>query len=83
AKIAAEIDRQIYLNYQLNTLNYIAYDLMMESSQYQDHYTPEKVVEFENYINKRVKEIEGDPMKLRNYFFKIYGNPVVNYLSIR
>lgn len=82
AKIVAEIDRQVYLNYQLNTPNYIAYDLLMDTTKYKDKYSLEEVTEFENYINKKVKKIEGDPVKLRNYFLKIYGNPVANYLSV-
>lgn len=83
AKIAEEIDRQIYLNYQLNAINYIAYDLMMNSSRYKDKYNSKEVLEFENYISKKVEKIEGDPNKLREYFLKIYGNPVANYLSVK
>lgn len=83
AKIAEEIDRQIYLNYQLNAINYIAYDLMMNSSRYKDKYNSKEVIEFENYISNKVEKIEGDPSKLREYFLKIYGNPVANYLSVK
>jgi hypothetical protein len=80
--IAQEIDRQIHLNYKLNGVNYIAYDLFNASNIYLNKkYIQDEVNQFENYIAQKLLMIDGDKVKLRDYFIKMYANPVVNYLS--
>ncbi|MBN1927002.1 MAG: hypothetical protein JW798_14310 [Prolixibacteraceae bacterium] len=80
--IAQEIDRQIHLNYKLNGVNYIAYDLLNASNNYLNiQYSLDEIIQFENYIAQKLLMIDGDKAKLRDYFIKMYANPVTNYLS--
>lgn len=83
SKIAQEIDRQVYLNYKLNAVNYLAYDLLKDTSQFNEKYTADEVAKFENYIQQKIEKIEGDPKKLRGYFLNMYAHPVINWLSVK
>ena len=71
-KIADEIDRLVYKNYQLRKTNYMAYDLLHNDYKYQKYYNREDVVRFKNYL----KEAENEDVYYR--VLKMYVNPVYN-----
>jgi hypothetical protein len=80
--IAQEIDRQNHLNYKLNGVNYIAHDLLFANNNHLNkHYSADEVIQFEDYIAQKLLLIEGDKAKLRDYFIRMYANPVINYLA--
>ncbi|HLN73950.1 MAG: 1-acyl-sn-glycerol-3-phosphate acyltransferase [Methylococcaceae bacterium] len=72
------IDQQIYLNFKLWPNNYIAYDLLNESTANSKHYTQEEYQKFGTLIETAVNEIEGDKETIRSMFLQMYANPVIN-----
>ncbi len=71
-KIANEIDRLVYKNYQLQKTNFMAYDLLHNDFKYQQYYTQEDMVNFNNYL----KRSENEDVYYR--VLKMYVNPVYN-----
>jgi 1-acyl-sn-glycerol-3-phosphate acyltransferase len=69
------IDNEVIKNYKLWPTNYIAYDLLYHTNQYEANYTTE---EKEKFV-KRLHEKIGDKDKVvTNQFLAMYANPVVN-----
>ena len=78
-KVAEEIDRQIYADFRLWPNNYIAFDLLNDSSKYLDQYTEEEKRNFTEDMNRRIGELEQlDPSVLRDLFLQMYARPVLN-----
>jgi len=78
-KVAEEIDRQVYADYRLWPNNYIAFDLLNDSSKYLDQYSEEEKRNFTEDMNRRIGELEQlDPSVLRNLFLQMYARPVIN-----
>ena len=75
-KLANLIDRQIYNDYKLWPVNYIAADLVDKSYKYEDKYTSEEKELFVNYVSQSLAKMEGDKDSLTQQFLKIYSNPV-------
>jgi len=55
-RIASEIDRIVYKNYQLRKTNYIAHDLLYNETKYRHHYDDNEVKEFKEYLSKANNE---------------------------
>lgn len=70
------IDKAILENYKLWPTNYIAHDLLHQSNEYKDFYTPEEKDEFEQRLNKGVDM--KDQVAINN-FLAMYANPVSNH----
>ncbi len=70
------IDKAILENYKLWPTNYIAHDLLHQSNEYKDFYTPEEKDEFEQRLNKGVDMKDQVAM---NNFLAMYANPVSNH----
>ena len=80
---AKEIDRQIYKNYKLWPTNYMAYDILENSSKYIGVYDNELREKFDLRFEKVKKLLpEGNHDELRDIFLRIYANPVYNQLSV-
>lgn len=79
--LANIIDRNIHKNFKLNPINYIAYDLLNETSLFEKNYNLTEKEQFVGYVNSKISELSGEPEALRNLFLKLYSNPVVNKLS--
>ena len=75
-KLASLIDKQIYNDYKLWPVNYIAADLVDKSYKYADKYTDKEKELFMNYVSQSLANIGGDKESLRHQFLKIYSNPV-------
>lgn len=75
-KLASLIDRQIYNDYRLWPVNFIAADLVDKSYKYEEKYTGEEKENFINYVAHTLSNIEGDKETLTQQFLKIYSNPV-------
>ncbi len=83
SNVAFAIDKQIYLNYKLNGVNYIAYDILNKSERYKDkEYTVKDQKSFVDFIDAKVKSMQGNRMELLKMFYKIYANPVINKLKM-
>lgn len=75
-KIKEIIDKSIYGNYKLYANNYIAYDILENTTKYTDKYTSDEKQKFISYIESRIKNIEGDKTTIKNIFLEMYSNPV-------
>jgi len=70
------IDEQLYTNYKLWPVNYIAADLQRGSSENASKYTAAEKEEFIAYIRQKVTGLKGDEQTLFNMFVNMYSNPV-------
>ncbi len=77
--VAAQIDAQVWRGYRLWDTNYVAWDLLNDSSRFAGLYGPDIK---EQFLEKMHREVAGypslDPVKLREIYLKIYAGPVYN-----
>jgi hypothetical protein len=73
------IDKRVIKGYRLWTNNYVAYDLLNQSSKYAERYEQADVDKFLAYMQKQLDTVEPeiDREELRTSFLEIYANPVV------
>jgi hypothetical protein len=82
AQLAVLIDQEIYRNYKLWKTNYMAYDLLMKSQEYTDHYSKEDMEQFTGYMNETIESVsEGPRRDIESLFLRLYANPVINKKS--
>ena len=74
--IVAAIDEQLYTNYKLWPVNYIANDIVNNSTEHASKYTIEEKNNFTDYIREKIKDLKGDEQTLFNMFINMYANPV-------
>ncbi|MGE5458218.1 MAG: 1-acyl-sn-glycerol-3-phosphate acyltransferase [Methanococcaceae archaeon] len=77
-RLGEYIDQQIYLNFKLWPNNYIACDLLNQSTALSKHYTEVEYHNFSVLLENALNEIEGDKETLRSMFLQMYANPVIN-----
>lgn len=83
-QVAQEIDRQVYLDYKLHGVNYIAHDLMHNGCEFAGlHYSNAEVQRFIDYSEKVIAVVEGDKQALRQLLYKMYATPVANCLNVK
>lgn len=78
------IDRRIYSNYVIFSVNKIAYDLLNGANSYQNEYTMMEKLDFESYIEKQIQKIDlenRDVDFLRKKILGMYANPLINFLN--
>lgn len=78
--LTSVIDKQIYENYKLNPVNYIACDLLKETSVFEKNYSTTEKENFVAYMEKQISTLEGERDVLRNLFLKLYATPLFNKL---
>ena len=73
------IDKRVIKGYRLWTNNYVAYDLLNQSSKYAERYEQTDVDKFLAYMQKQLDTVEPeiDREELQTSFLEIYANPVV------
>jgi len=76
--LAQVIDDAIITNYKLWPTNYIAYDLLNNTTQFADKYTEKEKQLFERRQEMR---IDVDNKIMREGFLAMYANPVVNKMK--
>ncbi len=80
AEIAKLIDHQIHINYHLWPSNYLAYDLLHNSSDYAHLYTEETLGQLNNRYDRTAQIMGKNNEDIRSIFIKLYANPVINKL---
>lgn len=70
------IDEQLYTNYKLWPVNYIAADIASGTNENAMKYTAEEKENFLKYINDKISKLKGDEQTLFNMFINMYSNPV-------
>lgn len=81
--VAQIIDREIHLNYEFYPCNYIANDLLTNSTKYKEFYTEAQEIEFKEYLEKQIGKINLDNKDipfLRTKILEMYSNTLKNYL---
>lgn len=72
------IDEQLYNNYMLWPVNYIAADISANSNEYANNYSPAEKENFIQYIKQKISKLKGDEQTLFNMFINMYSYPVKN-----
>lgn len=74
------VDRRVIRGYKLWKTNYMAYDIVNDTSAHADQYTPEEVEAFKAYIEHQLGMVEPylDRNQLRDLLLHIYSNPVMS-----
>jgi hypothetical protein len=84
SKVAGAIDEQIYQNYRLWGLNYIAYDILTGKNKFKEReYTDDERRSFADYVDSKLDLMQGDRTELSGMFYKLYANPVINRLKLK
>lgn len=81
--VARAIDKNIHFNYEIFPCNYIAYDLLHESSRFANKYTLSDIDTFKEYLNKQIAKIDIDKVDSEFVWHKLlemYSNTLKNYL---
>lgn len=78
--VAELIDDSILQSYQLWPTNFIAYDLMLETDRFSDHYTAQEQQLFERRLEKR---IDSGNISVKKTFLAMYANPVINKMKYK
>lgn len=86
--VRTEIDKSIYKGYRIYPCNYIAYDLVHNTTEFLNvGYTAEEKVKFENYVEGQLKKVDIETTVdeldfMRNMIYVMYSNPLKNKLSL-
>ncbi len=80
-QIAELTDKQIYKNYKLWPSNYLAYDLLNDSTKFSMHYNDDTIAMFESRYTNTTKMAKHDNKEIRELFLLLYANPVINALK--
>ncbi len=75
------IDNQIYNDYKVWNLNFIAFDILNGSEEFKQHYKIQEKEAFIEYIKSNTSKIEGNKETLFNLFIKMYAAPLKNKMS--
>ena len=76
--VAELIDKRIHCNFKLWPNNFVASDMLSNSTKYADQYTKEDKLKFESLIQQAVEEIGDHEQEVRERFLKLYATPVIN-----
>ncbi len=84
-KVCEHMDREIWLNYQLNPFNYVAYDILNTSQQnLGNKYTEQDIDDFYNLLDQKVSD-ETDQIKIKKQkdgLLQMYAAPVESYFKV-
>lgn len=91
--LTQEIDKEMHRIYKLWPTNYIAYDLLMGTKDYKEHYSNIQKIAFGNYIRANVFKLslnrkktplakEGFSAMAKEIMLQMYANPVINRKEI-
>lgn len=73
------IDQSIHENFQLNPVNYVAYDLLHESDDFSKKYTLEEKEKYTQFFKNQIEKLVGDEDgEGGKYLLRMYANPVLN-----
>ncbi len=80
-KLAEIIDEQIHNNYKLWPGNFIAADIINNSSKYADKYTKDDLNTFNEYIEEHISRLNTDAKFIKDSLMGMYANPVKNFFK--
>ncbi|MDR0605243.1 MAG: 1-acyl-sn-glycerol-3-phosphate acyltransferase [Bacteroidales bacterium] len=74
--ICSLIDKQMYQNYRLWPNNHIAYDILNNSTEFQNYYSDFSKRDFIKHIRKQANVDDVSYAKMKQMLYSIYANPV-------
>lgn len=77
-KISDSIDKQIYSSFKLWPNNYIAEDILNDTTQNSSEYTSEQFEKFNLMLDEALATIPGEKEVIRSMFLQMYMNPIIN-----
>lgn len=77
-KISDFIDKQIYSSFKLWPNNYIAEDILNDTTQNSSEYTSEQFEKFNLMLDEALATIPGEKEVIRSMFLQMYVNPIIN-----
>ncbi|MDR1562546.1 MAG: 1-acyl-sn-glycerol-3-phosphate acyltransferase [Dysgonamonadaceae bacterium] len=83
--VASLIDREIFRNYRLYPINYVAYDRLWGGNSQKDMYNENDGKEVDAYLQSRIEKIDlpdKDVAFLYEKLLEMYAYPVKNQLSV-
>ncbi len=86
ATIATIIDKEIYKHYRFYPCNYVAYDMLTNTSRFSSNYGLKDKKQFESYLQIQLDKIvlpNKDEDYLRMKMLEMYTNPLINHLANR
>jgi hypothetical protein len=86
ARVAALIDKEIFLNYQFYPVNYIAYDRLWGKDFFSESYTSDNINAFDTYLQQQLDKIDlpdKDIPFLTEKMLEMYAYPVKNQLAAK
>ncbi len=80
--VARQIDKEIYKNYKLWPVNWLAYDLLEGNKEHNSEYNDSTLEQFKKRFTPIDQYLpDGERNELWNLFLHLYANPVYNYLA--
>jgi len=79
------IDRRIHLNYNIFTVNKIAFDTLKEGNHFSNDYSLSDKKDFDKYLSLQISKIDledKDDHFLRTKLLEMYANPLINKLNV-
>lgn len=76
--LVKEIDKEIFAGYKIWDTNYVAYDILLNTSEHKDLYDneiKEKFISLMNYEIEKYPELDGEA--LSQLYLNIYAGPVI------
>lgn len=84
--VAHIIDKIIYTNYKIYPINYVAYDLLNNTSDFTNKYTDQDVKKFKEYIDQQIDKIKlevKDISFLKVKLLEMYSNTLKNHIKAK
>jgi len=84
-KVAAIIDKEIFLNYKFFPINYITYDRLWGKNFFREQYTADDIKNVDRYFQQQTDKIDlpnKDISYLTGKLEEMYAYPVKNFLSV-
>jgi 1-acyl-sn-glycerol-3-phosphate acyltransferase len=81
-QVALEIDQQIQAGYKLWPSNKLAYDLLENGDFDKSKYDEQTAEKFQRRMNQALEMTVGEKEIVKDYFLKLYANPVYNKKDI-
>ena len=85
--VARLIDQAIHRSYEIFTINYVAFDMLHDTTRFSHKYTPEQRLEAEEYFNRQIDKVDLESItrEERAYMMEMmltmYANPLKNKLK--
>jgi hypothetical protein len=79
-ELATRIDHRIHQYYKLWPHNYVAYDMLNGTGEFNDYYSAQDIVTFKKMIVEAQTAIPFKPEEVAKRFCTMYARPVENSL---